>query len=107
MSLFITDNAVIELAQGLLHIVPLELGAVRHVDGVLRDDARKRHGLDAFADLYPGDCNDRGAVGRHPQPADRDRRNLDCLSDHVLHTFVLQISFYGLVWRKREIKRLI
>ena len=68
LGVFITDAAVLELAQRTAAHRAVEYGAVRHGDGILRRDARRRHGLGAAADVVFAIARRRNPLRRHPEP---------------------------------------
>ena len=85
MGLFITETAVLDLAERLLHIVLWSTVLPGWATAFFRGRALGRHGMDAACDLVNCNPRGRGAVGDLPQPSRRNRGNMDGLSYRLLH----------------------
>ena len=107
MGFFIIDAAVLDLAQRLLHIVLWSSVPVRHGDRVLGRDARQRNGVDAAIDLDLCGCRDRGSLAVLLSRAIGIDGVWAAYPITFGAMFLLQMSYYLLVWRKRAMRRLI
>ena len=85
----------------------VEFGAVRYGDGLLRRDARQWNSVDAAANLDLCDCRDRGAVCVVLSRSIGIKGVWAAYPITFGAMFILQMSYYMLVWRKRAVRRLI
>ena len=107
MALFITDNAVLELAQGLLHIVlwsSVPFGMATVFSGIMR----------ASGTVWMPLLISTVSIAAIEVPSAVVLSRLYGIAGVWIAypltfctMFLLQMSFYMLVWRKRAIKRLI